>query len=35
MRQVLTDAVLAAAPGEPVDSYDDAEWTRSRERGAR
>ncbi len=32
MRQVFTDAVLAAAPGEPVDSYDDAAWTRARER---
>jgi predicted AlkP superfamily pyrophosphatase or phosphodiesterase len=32
MRQVFTDAVLAAAPGEPVATYDDAAWTRDRER---
>jgi len=31
MRQVFTDAVLAAAPGDAVATYDDAAWTRSRE----
>jgi len=32
MRQVFTDVVLAAAPGDPVATYDDADWSRTREK---